>query len=216
VNRINATTPTSYDGGDQYLVDDTNPVVRAAIFDKFWEGYGTYGIKTIWIDAAEAEGLDSSQPNTWLYSAGTGPEVGEAWVQTHARTFAEGFATKGIAPTDYFILPRSAWAGSWRYSAALWSGDIESTFEELALQVRVLQGVMMSGPALWTTDVSVWGRPTPACAPFFQPSHAHTLHSIHTHTHAQQPLLFAPPLHPLKHRLGATATATPPTQSSRT
>jgi alpha-D-xyloside xylohydrolase len=26
-----------YDG-DQYLVDETNPEVRAAVFDKFWEG----------------------------------------------------------------------------------------------------------------------------------------------------------------------------------
>jgi hypothetical protein len=34
----------------------------------------------------------------------------------------EGFGKKGIAPGDYFILPRHAWAGSWRYSAALWSG----------------------------------------------------------------------------------------------
>jgi alpha-D-xyloside xylohydrolase len=154
VNKLNATGPTSYDGGDQFLVDDTNPVVRASIFDKFWDGYGQYGIKTIWIDAAEPEGLDSSAANTWRFSAGTGAEVGPAWVQAHTKTFAEGFATKGIAPSDYFILPRSAWAGSWRYSAALWSGDIQSTFEELAIQVKVLQGVMMSGPALWTTDVS--------------------------------------------------------------
>jgi hypothetical protein len=45
VNAINATAPTSYDGGDQYLVDETNPEVRRAVFDGFWEGYGVYGIK---------------------------------------------------------------------------------------------------------------------------------------------------------------------------
>ena len=77
------------------------------------------------------------------------------WVQQHTRVFADGFATRGITPDDYFILPRSAWVGSWRHSAALWSGDIVSTFDELALQILVLQGVMMSGVALWTTDMCV-------------------------------------------------------------
>jgi alpha-glucosidase (family GH31 glycosyl hydrolase) len=46
-----------------------------------------------------------------------------------------GFASKGLGPSDYFVLPRHAWAGSWVYSAALWSGDIQSVFSELALQV---------------------------------------------------------------------------------
>ena len=46
VNQINATKPTAYDGS-QYLVDETNPAVRKAVFDGFWEGYGQYGIKTV-------------------------------------------------------------------------------------------------------------------------------------------------------------------------
>ena len=39
MNQINATTPTSYDGSDKYLVDETNPEVRSVVFDKYWEGY---------------------------------------------------------------------------------------------------------------------------------------------------------------------------------
>jgi alpha-D-xyloside xylohydrolase len=143
----------SYDGGDQFLVDETSPVVRAAVFEAFWEGYGRYGIKSIWIDAAEPEHFGSEAEGTWRYSLGSDAEVGEAFIQQHARTFQEGFASKGIAPGDYFILPRHAWAGSWRYSAALWSGDIQSSFEELALQVKNAQQVGLSGVALWTTDI---------------------------------------------------------------
>lgn len=47
----------SYDnpGGDQYLVDETNPNARAAVFDAFMAGYGNLGIKTVWMDAAEPE-----------------------------------------------------------------------------------------------------------------------------------------------------------------
>ena len=128
---------------------------------------GKYGIKTVWIDAAEPEHNGAGKEGTWKMAKGTDAEVGEAWIQQHAKTFADGFATKGIEPSDYFILPRHAWAGSWRYSAALWSGDIESTFTELALQIKVLQGVMMSGPALWTTDIGGYYGGTPA-DPTFQ------------------------------------------------
>lgn len=66
-------------------------------------------------------------------------EIGEAWIQQHVRTFADGMASIGVSPDEYFVLPRHGWAGSWRYSAALWSGDITSNFAELALQVRVVQ-----------------------------------------------------------------------------
>ena len=151
VSNLNGTLEP-YDG-DQYLVDETNPEVRAAVFDKFWQGYGHLGIKTVWIDAAEPEHFGGASEGTWKMLAGTDAEVGEAWVQQHAKMLHDGFASKGIGAGDYFILPRSAWAGTWRYSAALWSGDIQSTFDELAIQIKVLQGVMMSGPALWTTDI---------------------------------------------------------------
>jgi alpha-D-xyloside xylohydrolase len=159
----------SYDGGDQYLVDETNPDVRSAVFDKFMEGYGNYGIKTVWIDAAEPEHFGADQEGSWRFLAGTDAEVGSAWIQQHARIFHDGFAKLDppIMASDYFILPRSAWAGSWRYSAALWSGDIDSTFEELGIQIKVLQGVMMSGPALWTTDIGGYNGGNPA-DPVFQ------------------------------------------------
>ena len=167
VNRLNATAPTSYDGSDQYLIDQTNPVVRENVFEYFWEGYGQYGVKTIWVDAAEPEHFGSEAEGTWRHFAGTDAEVGEAFITQHARSFADGFATKNISASDYFILPRSAWAGSWRYSAALWSGDIISTFDELAIQVKAMQGALLSGVALWTTDIGGYHSGDPA-DPVFQ------------------------------------------------
>ena len=35
----------------------------------------------------------------------------------------------------------------------MWSGDIASTFDELALQIKVVQNVVMSGIGWWTTDI---------------------------------------------------------------
>ena len=65
------------------------------------------------------------------------------------------------------ILPRHAWAGTWAHSAALWSGDIVSTFDELKMQVTTAQGTMMSGPVLWTTDIGGYHGGTPS-DPTFQ------------------------------------------------
>ncbi len=166
VNLINATSPTSYDGNDQYVVDETNPATRAAVFEGFMEGYGKYGIKTVWIDAAEPEHFGGKSEGKWALSLGTDAEVGEAWIQQHARVFADGFAPLGITPDDYFILPRSAWVGTWRHSAALWSGDIVSTFKELELQIKVMQGVMMSGVSLWTTDIGGYKDGNPSDSTF--------------------------------------------------
>jgi alpha-glucosidase (family GH31 glycosyl hydrolase) len=68
--------------------------VRKAVFEKFWEGYGKYGIKTVWIDAAEPEHFGGAAEGRWQLAAGTDAEVGEAWVQQHARVFADGFAAR--------------------------------------------------------------------------------------------------------------------------
>ena len=94
--------------GDQYLVDQTNVTVRSVVFDKFWQGYGRFGIKTVWMDAAEPEHMGSELEGTWRHSAGTDAEIGEAWVRSHTKMFQEGFATKGITVNDYFVLPRHA------------------------------------------------------------------------------------------------------------
>jgi alpha-D-xyloside xylohydrolase len=135
---------------------------RAAAFQGFWDGYGKYGIKTVWFDAAEPEHNGASMEGHWRLHAGSDGELMMGWNQLHTKMLADGFAAKGIMPEDYFILPRSAWVGSWRYSAALWSGDIESSFAELAIQIRVAQGTLLSGVALWTTDIGGYQGGDPA------------------------------------------------------
>jgi alpha-D-xyloside xylohydrolase len=55
--------------------------------------------------------------------------------------------------TEYLMLCRSAWAGSQRFGAAVWSGDIQSTFEALQVQVRAGLNIGLSGIPWWTTDI---------------------------------------------------------------
>jgi alpha-D-xyloside xylohydrolase len=50
-------------------------------------------------------------------------------------------------------LCRSAWAGSQRYGAAVWSGDIDVTFETLRAQIAAGLNIGLSGIPWWTTDI---------------------------------------------------------------
>lgn len=47
----------------------------------------------------------------------------------------------------------SAWAGSQRYGAAVWSGDIDATFKALQTQVRAGLNIGLSGIPWRTTDI---------------------------------------------------------------
>jgi len=65
--------------------------------------------------------------------------------------------SKLVGDANIFSLSRSGWAGSQRFGGAIWSGDIESTFESLQLQVRAGLNIALSGIAWWTTDIGGFG-----------------------------------------------------------
>lgn len=37
------------------LIDATQDAVRTAMFDRWWAGYGTYGIRSVWFDETEPD-----------------------------------------------------------------------------------------------------------------------------------------------------------------
>lgn len=130
--------------------DATNPHARRYIWEKVAEGYGRYGIRAFWLDACEPEIL-ADEPENAKYFLGQGTEVQGIYPREHARGFYEGLRASGEDET--LLLCRSAWAGSQRYGAAVWSGDIESTFEALAAQVPAGINMGLSGIPWWTTDI---------------------------------------------------------------
>jgi alpha-D-xyloside xylohydrolase len=71
--------------------------------------------------------------------------------QAHARAFHEGLLAEG--DDEVVLLSRSAWAGSQRYGAAVWSGDIPATWDSLRAQVRAGLNLAMAGIPWWTTDI---------------------------------------------------------------
>jgi len=76
----------------------------------------------------------SNDVDNLRYHLGPGLEVANLYPQLHERGFYEGMRSEG--ETDVITLCRSAWAGSQRYGAAVWSGDIPSTpyFRELIVR----------------------------------------------------------------------------------
>lgn len=59
-----------------------------------------------------------------------------------------------------FILTRSAFAGSQRYAAATWSGDIGATWQDMKNQIATGVSFSMSGIPYWTMDIGGFATET--------------------------------------------------------
>jgi alpha-D-xyloside xylohydrolase len=130
--------------------DPTNPEGRQFIWDTVERNYGRYGIDVFWLDACEPE-ITPLQPANLRLRAGRGSEVANLYPREHARAFWEGRTAAG--QTDGLSLVRSAWAGSQRYGAALWSGDIGVDFPALRRQITAGLNAGISGIPWWCADI---------------------------------------------------------------
>ena len=130
--------------------DPTNPRTRGYVWDLVARNYLAAGIRVFWLDASEPE-LNPAQPGNLSLYAGPGAEVTNIYPRENARLFAEGMASAGQEPT--VLLCRSAWAGSQKYGAAVWSGDIPATWLSLQQQIRAGLSIAISGIPWWTTDI---------------------------------------------------------------
>ncbi|WP_435176710.1 glycoside hydrolase family 31 protein [Actinacidiphila sp. bgisy145] len=135
--------PTAY-------YDATDPAARRFLWGRLRAHYAAHGITAFWLDACEPD-LSPEEAVRAVYAAGSGTEVGNLYATLHAQGVAEGL--RGLGEDRPLSLVRSAWAGSQRHGAALWSGDIAPTFASLRTQVRAGLNVAMSGIPWWNTDI---------------------------------------------------------------
>ena len=136
--------------GQELFFDATNPEARAYVWEKIKKNYWEQGAKLYWLDVAEPEYTNYDFSN-YRYQLGTVPEVGNIYPRMYTQGFYEGMRAEGDAAP--LSLVRSAWAGSARYGALVWSGDIDSTFECFNRQVRAGLSMAMAGIPWWTTDI---------------------------------------------------------------
>jgi len=141
-------------GGPSRFVDVTNPQARAFLWERCRDGYAQHGIRLFWLDEAEPE-YGVYDHDAYRYHAGQGLEVGNLYPQAFSRAFWEGQTGDGEAGVVNLV--RCAWAGSQRYGALVWSGDIHSDFPTLRRQI--VAGVHMGAAGIpwFTTDIGGFG-----------------------------------------------------------
>ncbi|HML23875.1 MAG TPA: glycoside hydrolase family 31 protein [Aggregatilinea sp.] len=138
--------------GPAYMAyyDATNPEAREFIWETIKRSYYAQGVRLWWLDNDEPD-INPWMPENLRFYLGNGEEVANIYPLLHQMGFYEHMRDEG--ETEILTLSRSAWAGSQRYGALMWSGDIASTFEALQAQVRCGLNMAMSGIPWWTTDI---------------------------------------------------------------
>jgi alpha-D-xyloside xylohydrolase len=152
--------------GPVYLqfFDATHPEARRFVWERVRENYYRHGIHIFWLDEAEPD-MWPMHPENLRYHLGNGLQVTNLYPLFYAQGFYEGMRAEG--QQEILNLCRCAWAGSQRFGAAVWSGDIFSTFEALQAQVPAGLNMGLSGIPWWTTDIGGFFDGDPS-TPYFR------------------------------------------------
>lgn len=136
--------------GNTIHYDATNPEAREYVWNKCKEHYYDKGVKLFWLDEAEPEYTVYDFEN-YRYHLGPNAQVGNVYPAMYAKTFFDGMKAEG--QENIVNLLRCAWAGSQKYGALVWSGDIHSTFASLRNQFCAGLNMGIAGIPWWTTDI---------------------------------------------------------------
>ncbi len=136
--------------GNNVFMDATNPRTRKYVWKKCKQNYADLGIRLFWLDEAEPE-FTTYDYELYQYHAGTVAEIGNIYPREYSRLFYEGQQEMG--QDDIVNLVRCAWAGSQKYGALVWSGDIWSSYEDFRKQICAGLHMGLCGIPWWTTDI---------------------------------------------------------------
>ena len=136
--------------GNAAIMDPTNPDARKYVWSKIKKNYYDDGVRIFWLDEAEPEFTNYEYGNHRFY-LGSDLEIGNIFPREYARMAYEGMEGEGQA--NIVNLLRCAWAGSQKYGALVWSGDIDSSFRSLRSQLAAGLNMGLAGIPWWTTDI---------------------------------------------------------------
>lgn len=136
--------------GPSAFFDPTSPSGRRDVWQLIKKNYYDLGIRLFWLDEAEPE-YSTYDFDNYRYYAGPSAQVGNIYPQAYASLFHEGQTDAG--QEDVVNLLRCAWAGSQRYGALVWSGDISSTWQDLRNQIPAGLHMGLAGIPWFTTDI---------------------------------------------------------------
>jgi len=137
--------------------DAFNEGARKGFWDLIYNKIGRKGVDAWWMDASEPDILSNVSPQKRKEqmtptSIGPAAEYLNAYPLQNAKGIYEG--QRASEPDKrVFLLTRSGFAGSQRYGAAIWSGDIGSRWHDMKAQIPAGINFSMSGIPYWTMDI---------------------------------------------------------------
>jgi len=150
-------------GGTHHFYDvfnvDARTLVYQQIYDRVMNKFGWDGI---WADNTEPQAYpDSVNVHSVDTALGKGALNINAYPLQHVKALYEGWRKVGPSTKRVYVLTRSGWAGTQRYGASVWSGDIDSAMATYAKQIPAGLSIALAGMPYWTTDIGGYtGTPT--------------------------------------------------------
>ena len=136
--------------GMEEFMDSTNPQAREFIWKTVKKNYFDKGVALFWLDEAEPE-FTAADFDLYRYYDGSALECANEYPVGYAQAFYDGMRAAGVENPINLI--RCAWAGSQKYGALVWSGDVPSTFTYLRNQFTAGLNMGMAGISWWTADI---------------------------------------------------------------
>ncbi len=149
--RTNSGCPVSMQlFGSESFADFTNKETQEYVWEKCKKNYFDNGVSYFWLDVAEPE---YTVPDFEIYQYHKGPalECANIYPLKYAEAYYEGMKKAGIENPMNLI--RCVWAGSQRYGAIAWSGDVPSSFTYLQYQIKAGLNMGIAGIPWWTCDI---------------------------------------------------------------
>ncbi|MGV3528055.1 MAG: TIM-barrel domain-containing protein [Flavisolibacter sp.] len=137
--------------------DAFNPQANDAFWNLLNKNLFSKKIDAWWMDAPEPDihsNLSIEQRKRLMYPTAIGSAIKyfNGYPLVNAKAIYEG-QRKEDPDKRVFILTRSAYGGSQRYAASVWSGDIAARWHDMKDQVAAGVNFSLSGLPYWTMDI---------------------------------------------------------------
>lgn len=144
--------------------DVFNDSARKGFWNLLHENLFKRKVDAWWMDASEPDIQSNVSPakrkeQMLPLALGTAAEFMNAYPLMNAKGIYEG--QRGTDNNKrVFLLTRSAFAGSQRYAASVWSGDIGARWEDMRTQISAGLNYSLSGLPYWTMDIGGFATET--------------------------------------------------------
>ncbi len=152
---IAKTVAPSFHPVAQALYDPFNPEARKYYWNLMDNALFKIGADAWWLDTTEAE-TEGRETNILVTNKINHGENGARYANEFPLMTTTAVYQGQRAASDkkrVFILSRSAYAGSQRNAAAVWSGDVDPNWETFRRQIPAGLNYSVSGLPYWTTDI---------------------------------------------------------------